>query len=200
MDAHLNHLTYVFAILDKHQFHLKPAKCSFCQSHIAYLGHMVVEGTVAPYPLKIQGVGDWPPPKSLKSLHGLLGLSGAFPTHFAAYKVVDLFVNIVCKLHGLPRSIVSDRDPVLYLRAFVHQKTPLWHYFLPWAEYHYNTSFHLSAGMTPYHVVYGKLHPSIPSYVTGTTELAASDDMLSSREVVLDLLKKNLTKAQTRMK
>lgn len=54
--------------------------------------------------------------------------------------------------------------------------------------------------MTPYQVVYGKLHPSIPSYVTGTTELAASDDMLSSREVVLDLLKKNLTKAQTRMK
>lgn len=54
--------------------------------------------------------------------------------------------------------------------------------------------------MTPYQVVYGKLHPSIPSYMTGTTELAASDDMLSSREVVLDLLKKNLTKAQTRMK
>lgn len=78
MGAHLNHLTYVFAILDKHQFHLKPAKCSFCQSHIAYLGHMVVEGTVAPYPLKIQGVGDWPPPKSLKSLHGLLGLSGFY--------------------------------------------------------------------------------------------------------------------------
>lgn len=78
MDAHLNHLTYVFAILDKHQFHLKPEKCSFCHSYIAYLGHMVVEGTLAPYPLKIQGVGDWPPPKSLKSLHGLLGLSGFY--------------------------------------------------------------------------------------------------------------------------
>lgn len=37
---------------------------------------------------------------------------GALPTHFTAYKVTDLFVNIVCKLHGLPKSTVSDRDPV----------------------------------------------------------------------------------------
>ena len=37
---------------------------------------------------------------------------GALPTHYTAYKVVVLFLDCVCKLHGFPRSIVSDRDPV----------------------------------------------------------------------------------------
>ncbi|MCH81120.1 transposon Tf2-1 polyprotein [Trifolium medium] len=37
---------------------------------------------------------------------------GALPTHFTAAKVADLFVKTISKLHGMPRSIVSDRDPV----------------------------------------------------------------------------------------
>lgn len=127
---------------------------------------------------------------------------GALPSHYTAYKVAELFVNMVCKLHGLPKSIVSDRDPIFiskfwsdlfkfsgtllrmssayhpqtdgqtevtnrtieqYLRAFVHHKPSLWHRYLPWAEYHYNTSYHTAAGITPYQVVYGKPPPIIPS-------------------------------------
>ena len=37
---------------------------------------------------------------------------GALPTHYSAFKVASLFLDMVCKLHGFPRSIVSDRDPV----------------------------------------------------------------------------------------
>ncbi|PNX73902.1 transposon Ty3 gag-pol polyprotein, partial [Trifolium pratense] len=164
---------------------------------------------------------------------------GALPSHFTAYKVAELFVNMVCKLHGMPRSIVSDRDPIFiskfwsdlfkfsgtllrmsssyhpqtdgqtevtnrtieqYLRAFVHQRPMLWHRFLPWAEYHYNTSYHTAAGLTPYQVVYGKEPPTIATYVLGTSKVAATDDLLNEREEVLAMLRKNLTKAQERMK
>ena len=37
---------------------------------------------------------------------------GALPTHYTASKVVELFTHIVIRLHGVPRTLVLDRDPV----------------------------------------------------------------------------------------
>jgi len=35
---------------------------------------------------------------------------GMLPTNFSAVKVVELFAFMVCKLHGMPKSVISDRD------------------------------------------------------------------------------------------
>jgi hypothetical protein len=164
---------------------------------------------------------------------------GALPSGFTAYKVAELFVTMVCKHHGLPRSIVSDRDPIFiskfwrdifkfsgtllrmsssyhpqtdgqtevmnhtieqYLRAFVHAKPLLWVSMLPWAEYHYNTSVHSAAGLTPFQVTYGKTPPSVPAYLAGSSSIEACDSVLTSRDEILALLRKNLQKAQAAMK
>ncbi|XP_019450597.1 PREDICTED: uncharacterized protein LOC109352871 [Lupinus angustifolius] len=41
----------------------------------------------------------------------------ALPTRFSAETLARRFLNDICKLHGVPKSIVSDRDP-LFLSAF----------------------------------------------------------------------------------
>lgn len=46
MESHLLHLTQVFSILETHKFHLKASKCSFGESQVYYLGHIVAAGTV----------------------------------------------------------------------------------------------------------------------------------------------------------
>lgn len=39
------------------------------------------------------------------------------PSHYTTYIVVILFMHIVAKHHGMPRSLVSNKDP-LFLRKF----------------------------------------------------------------------------------
>lgn len=36
----------------------------------------------------------------------------ALPRSYSEPKVAELFVQMVCKLHGMPRTIISDRDAV----------------------------------------------------------------------------------------
>jgi len=38
---------------------------------------------------------------------------GMLPTNFSTVKVVELFASMVSKLHDMPKSIISDRDPSL---------------------------------------------------------------------------------------
>ena len=153
--------------------------------------------------------------------------------------VVEKFVEGVVKLHGMPKSIISDRDPVFmsqfwqelfklsgtqlkmsssyhpqtdgqsevvnrcveqYLRCYAHHHPRKWSFFLPWAEFWYNTTYHASTGMTPFQALYGRLPPTIPHYLMGTTPIHAVDQNLASRDAILRQLKTNLHVATNRMK
>ncbi|XP_068647418.1 uncharacterized protein [Aristolochia californica] len=73
--------------------------------------------------------------------------------HFVALKhpftiviVAKAFVAQVVRLHGIPQSIVSDREKGTSLRKWIE--------WVPWAEFSYNTSIHSSTKMTPFEAVY----------------------------------------------
>lgn len=135
---------------------------------------------------------------------------GPLPSSHSAIQVVDLFTTMVIILHGVHRSIISDRGTIFtskfwrklfelmgtnlrmssayhpqldgqykvlnrcleqYLRAFVSDSPTSWVQFLPWAEYHYNTSYHSAIGMTLFQAEYGRTAHTLPAYTRGADNL-----------------------------
>ncbi|PNY16670.1 Ty3/gypsy retrotransposon protein [Trifolium pratense] len=167
-------------------------------------------------------------------------------SHFVALKsdytsksVAEAFMLNIAKLHGIPKSIVSDRDKVftsgfwqnlfkrqgtslamstayhpqtdgqsealnkcleMYLRCFTFQNPKGWYKILPMAEYWYNTTFHNSAGMTPFRALYGREAPTLIRYVAQTSDPPSVKEQLIQRDVIMDQLKQNLMRAQHVMK
>lgn len=126
---------------------------------------------------------------------------------FTATSVARIFVKEIVWLHGVPSSIVFDRDRIFvshfweelfklqgtrlrrstsyhpqsngqtevlnctletYLRCFFASKPKAWCSWLPWAEYWYNTSFHVSSRLTPFQIVYGREPPPLLRFEKGT--------------------------------
>jgi hypothetical protein len=75
---HLQHLQEVFATLDKQQFKVKLFKCSFAQTKLNYLGHVISQEGVATDPSKIEAVQSWPVSKTMKEIRSFLGIAGYY--------------------------------------------------------------------------------------------------------------------------
>ncbi|KAA8524549.1 hypothetical protein F0562_010972 [Nyssa sinensis] len=95
---------------------------------------------------------------------------------------------------------VVNRCVEQYLRCFVHQWPRKWCSHLPWAEYWYNTTYHISTGMTPFQALCGRLPPSIPTYNDGLSLVHEVDQQLLNHDELLQHLKANLERSVNRMK
>ena len=117
------------------------------------------------------------------------------------------------KLHGTQLCFSSAYHPEIdgqtevvnkrlgdYLRCFASSKPHTWSRWLPWAEYSYNTLYHVSAKMTPFKIVYGCDLPILICYGTPTSPIDDIDKYLVERDQTLALLKEKLNDAQSAMK
>lgn len=148
-------------------------------------------------------------------------------------------MDTIYKLHGLPVSIVTDRDKIFtshfwkdlfsvlgvtlnfttayhpqsdgqterlnqcletYLRCMTSDSPKKWFSWLPMAEYWYNTNYHTALKSTPFQALYGYA----PSYLSLKPYVDSTDgdlrDLMLQRGIMLQILKENLCKAQSRMK
>eukprot|EP00253_Pinus_taeda_P020427 PITA_20427 len=126
----------------------------------------------------------------------------ALPHPFTLTLVTQSFMDQIFKLHSMPTSIVSDRDPIFTSNfwCFTSEKQHLWVQWLPLAEWWYNTNCHATTKLTPYEAVYGQLPPSPNSYIKGCSKVQAVGQLLQNHTTMLAHLRENLHQAQNRMK
>jgi hypothetical protein len=75
---HLTHVDQVLRLLSQPQLFLKQSKCAFGAPEVEYLGHLVGKDGIRVDSKKIEAMQDWSHPKTLKILHGFLGLTGYY--------------------------------------------------------------------------------------------------------------------------
>ncbi|KAL6342750.1 hypothetical protein AAG906_016584 [Vitis piasezkii] len=126
---------------------------------------------------------------------------------YIASKIARVFLANIFKLHGLPNSIVTDRDPTFtstfwkeLLSCFSGDKPKGWVKWLPLAEWWYNTNIHASTKLSPFESVYGYPLPKLIPYTPGTTQLQEVENTLKTRDEIIRILRTNLQLAQDRMK
>jgi len=98
---------------------VKPPKCSLFKTEIAFLGHMVCKGSVAPQPEKIQAIREWPTPKCIRDVRAFFGLAPYYR------RFVKNFATIAEPLSRLTRKGTIFRWTVDAQLAFVHLKQAL---------------------------------------------------------------------------
>ncbi|GJY03991.1 retrotransposable element Tf2 [Tanacetum coccineum] len=114
---------------------------------------------------------------------------------YTAIQVAQMFLDNVYKLHGLPRTIVGDRDKTdgqtkavnktleCYLRCMIGEKPKEWKNWLPLVEFWYNTKFHSSTKTTPFEIVYGQTPPQYVTYEAGECQVAYKLELPNNAQV-----------------
>ncbi|GBG61688.1 hypothetical protein CBR_g23204 [Chara braunii] len=115
LQEHLRHLRDVLDRLRRHGFYAKLSKCRFAQHKVDFLGRYVSDQGLHMDDAKIPAIAEWPVPTSAKQLRSFLGLTSYYNNFIQGYasarKVADIMFDRVLRDHGLPLSIISDRDP-----------------------------------------------------------------------------------------
>jgi hypothetical protein len=89
MSQHLQQLQQVFDILQHHKMFLNKSKCSFAQSQLEYLGHIISAEGVATDPHIIQVVQNLSTPTDSKQLRAFLGLAGYYRKFIKNYGIIS---------------------------------------------------------------------------------------------------------------
>ena len=67
---------------------LRPAKCSFNQTSVEYLGLIISEGELRMDPVKLRAIKEWPRPKTIKDIQKFLGFCNFYRRFVCAYSTL----------------------------------------------------------------------------------------------------------------
>ncbi|XP_026415231.1 uncharacterized protein LOC113310676 [Papaver somniferum] len=111
VETHIKHLTITLELLKQHSLFGKIRKCSFGQSQIDYVGHIIFGDGVAADPEKIACMVKWPVPNTLRDLRGFLGITGYYRKFVKDYGLI-LATN-ACDV-GVGGALMQEKRPIVF--------------------------------------------------------------------------------------
>ena len=82
---HEEHVRRVLELLRENNLYAKKSKCTFFTDRVDYLGFIISKDGVSTNPSKVEAVINWPTPKSVKEVHGFLGLTEWYRVFIVGY-------------------------------------------------------------------------------------------------------------------
>jgi transposase InsO family protein len=108
-EDHLSHVERVMTVLRREELKCSGPKCSFGQSEIQFVGHVVSYNSVRPMADKLKCIEEWPRPSNVHDVWSFLGFCGYYRRY------VKNFARLASPLHDLPAGAVKKRAPVTWL-------------------------------------------------------------------------------------
>ena len=99
-EEHAANLEKVLQVLQDEEFYAKLSKCTFNQSEIKFLGHIIGRNGVKVNPKKVATVRDWPTPRHAKHVQQFLGLTNYFRKFIQGYSSMAAPLSDLTKLKG----------------------------------------------------------------------------------------------------
>ncbi|XP_062093859.1 uncharacterized mitochondrial protein AtMg00860-like [Humulus lupulus] len=117
-EEHVDHLVTVLQLLKEHGLYTNK-KCSFGQTSVEYLGHIILHKGVAADKSKVQAMIDWTTPKTVKELKGFLGLTGYYRHFMQGYGRIAWPLTQLLKKDGFEWGVAADEAFKILKKAMV---------------------------------------------------------------------------------
>ena len=78
LEQHIKHIEKVLDLLRKAGLKIKISQCTFLQTSVNYLGHVISQTGITPDPKKTKAIENFPTPTHISHLKSFLGLAGYY--------------------------------------------------------------------------------------------------------------------------
>jgi hypothetical protein len=94
-EEHDEHLCLVLQCLREQKLYGKLSKCSFYQSKIHYLGHVISGEGISMDLAKVEAIMEWPAPRNVLKVRSFMGLVGYYRRFIKGFsKIANLIIEL----------------------------------------------------------------------------------------------------------
>ncbi|GJU20175.1 putative reverse transcriptase domain-containing protein [Tanacetum coccineum] len=133
-EEHADHLRIILELLKKEKLYSKFSKCDCWINIVQFLGHVIDSQGIHVDLAKIEAVKNWASPTTPTEVRQFLGLADSMET------LTRLYIKEIVSRHGVPISIISDRDSHFTSRFWKSLKNALS------TQLNISTSYHPETG------------------------------------------------------